>query len=69
MTLEGVGGGGGVRADSKRRVQAVGVPGRQRRGGGECYRTACEAGEQSEERGLGTWAVMGWLVWPARNEQ
>jgi hypothetical protein len=50
-------------------VQAVGVPGQQRCGGGGCGRAACEAGEQREERGPDVWAVMGWLAWPARNEQ
>jgi hypothetical protein len=57
-----------VRAGSRRCVLGVRVPGRQRRGGGGYGRAAREAGEQSEERGPGAWAIMGWLPSPARNE-
>jgi hypothetical protein len=67
VTKEGVeGGSGSILCDVFRRW---GVPGQQRSSGGGRGRATREAGEQREERGPGTWAIMGWQAWPARNEQ
>jgi hypothetical protein len=54
--------GAGGLASARRRMQAVEVPSRQRRGGGGRGQAACETRERREEGGPGTWAVMGWLA-------